>query len=62
MNRVVETIGYDEGMVKSSEELARQLAVRASSGSFTERAQVVGAASYMKVKEARALIETLLKE
>jgi len=39
VNRIIETVGYDETVVKSAEELARQLAVRASSGTFMERGQ-----------------------
>jgi SNF2 family DNA or RNA helicase len=39
VNRIVETVGYDEQAVKSAEELAVKLAVRASQGTFVERGQ-----------------------
>lgn len=39
VNRIVETVGYDEHAVKSAEELAMKLAVRASQGTFVERGQ-----------------------
>lgn len=37
VNRIVETIGHDAQAVKSVEELARQLAIRATTADFTER-------------------------
>lgn len=39
VNRIVETVGYDELTVKRAEELAAQLAIRASQGSYIERGQ-----------------------
>ena len=39
VNRIVETIGFDEQAVKSAEELAVKLALRASQGTFLERGQ-----------------------
>lgn len=39
VSRIVEVVGYDEHQVKSAEELAMKLAVRASQGSFVERGQ-----------------------
>ncbi|MDP3417904.1 DEAD/DEAH box helicase [Falsiroseomonas sp.] len=37
VNRIVDTVGYDEGEVRSIEALARQLAIRATTGAFVER-------------------------
>jgi superfamily II DNA or RNA helicase len=39
VNKVVDYVAYDEGIVKDAESLARQLAIKASSGSFIERGQ-----------------------
>lgn len=39
VSRVVEPIGYDEKAVKSVEDLASQLAIKATTGSFFERGQ-----------------------
>lgn len=39
LNKIVHTVGYDEGQVKKSEQLAKDLAQRVVSGSFTERGQ-----------------------
>lgn len=39
VNRIVETVGYDELTVKRAEELATQLAIRASQGNYIERGQ-----------------------
>lgn len=37
LNTIVQTVGYDEAEVKKAEELARILAIKATSGSFVER-------------------------
>lgn len=37
VNRIVDTVGYDEGEVRSIEATARQLALRATTGLFAER-------------------------
>jgi hypothetical protein len=39
VNRIVETVGFDEKEVRSAEELAFKLALKASKGSFVERGQ-----------------------
>lgn len=39
VNKIVETVGYDEATLKTAEDLAKQLAVRAATGSFMERGQ-----------------------
>ncbi len=39
INKIVHTVGYDESEVKKSEEIAHQLALRATQGSFMERGQ-----------------------
>jgi SNF2 family DNA or RNA helicase len=39
VNRIVEPVAYDEKVARSADELAHQLAIRASSGSFIERGQ-----------------------
>lgn len=39
VNRIVETVGFDEHAVKSAEELAVKLAIKASQGTFVERGQ-----------------------
>lgn len=39
VSRIVEHVGYDEKTVASIEELARQLAIKATTGSFVERGQ-----------------------
>ena len=41
MNTIVETVGYDELAVKSIEDLAIKLAIKASHGSFVERGAAV---------------------
>jgi hypothetical protein len=37
VNRIVDTVGYDEAEVRSIEQVARSLALRATTGSFAER-------------------------
>jgi hypothetical protein len=37
VNKIVETVDYDENEVRSIEDLARQLAIQATTGSFVER-------------------------
>lgn len=37
VNRIVDQVSYDASVVKSVEDLARQLAIKATEGSFTER-------------------------
>jgi hypothetical protein len=37
VNRIVDVVNYDEAAVRSIEDLARQLAIRATTGLFTER-------------------------
>jgi len=37
INKIIATVGYDQDEVKKSEALARQLAMRITTGSFTER-------------------------
>lgn len=39
VNKIVETVGYDEKTVKSAEELAAKLAIKATYGQFVERGQ-----------------------
>lgn len=39
VNRIIEYVGYDAEAVRSVEELAHQLAIKATSGSFIERGQ-----------------------
>lgn len=39
VNKIVETVDYDEGAVDSIEALARTLAIRATTGTFVERGQ-----------------------
>lgn len=39
VNRIVHTVGHDEEAVKSVEEVARALAVRVTTGTFTERGE-----------------------
>lgn len=39
VNKIVETVGYDEKTVKNAEELAAKLAVKATYGQFVERGQ-----------------------
>src|SRR3546814_14423487 len=39
VNVIVETVGYDEKAVRSVEDLARQLALKATTGTFIERGQ-----------------------
>src|ERR1035437_4598306 len=39
VNTIVHTVEYDEEAVKSVEAIARQLAIRATTGSFTQRGQ-----------------------
>jgi len=39
INKIVHTVGYDEGEVIKADQIARQLAIRATSGSFVERGQ-----------------------
>lgn len=41
VSRIIEYVDYDEKTVKSIEDLAHQLAIRASTGSFVERGQAV---------------------
>lgn len=39
VNRIVDYVGFDAAVVRSAEDLARQLALRASSGAFVDRGQ-----------------------
>lgn len=39
INKIIHTVGYDSKEVKKAEEIARTLALRATTGSFTERGQ-----------------------
>lgn len=39
INKIVHTVGYDDKEVQKSEDLAKQLAVRVMTGSFTERGE-----------------------
>jgi hypothetical protein len=39
INKIVHTVGYDSHEVKKAEEIARQLAIRVTRGSFMERGQ-----------------------
>lgn len=39
VSRIVETVNYDEAKVKSFEEIAKQLAITASTGNFVQRGQ-----------------------
>ncbi len=39
INKIVHTVGHDEHEVKKSEDIARQLAIKVTSGSFMERGQ-----------------------
>lgn len=39
INTIIQTVGYDEAEVQKAEELAKILAIKAVSGSFTERGQ-----------------------
>lgn len=37
VNRIIDTVAYDEAEVRSIEDLARQLAIKATTGAFVER-------------------------
>lgn len=39
INKIVHTVGYNESEVKKAEQIAKQLAIKATSGSFMERGQ-----------------------
>ena len=39
INKIVHTVGYDEGEVEKADELAKTLAIKVTSGSFVERGQ-----------------------
>jgi len=39
INKIVHTVGYDEGEVEKADELAKMLAIKVTSGSFVERGQ-----------------------
>lgn len=39
VNRIVDQVGYDTAVVRSAEDLARQLAIKATEGTFVERGQ-----------------------
>jgi len=39
INKIVHTVGYDEGEVEKADELARKLAIKVTTGSFEERGQ-----------------------
>ena len=41
INRIVETVACDEKVARSADDLARQLAIKATEGSFVERGQAV---------------------
>ncbi len=41
VNRIIDYIAFDTGAVEDIEDLARQLAIKATTGSFTERGQAV---------------------
>lgn len=70
VTRIVETVSHDESAVKSFEEIAKQLAVTATTGSFVQRGQasmeldmmarqITGVAKARAVAEiARALLES----
>lgn len=39
INKIIHTVAYDEGAVEKAEEIAKQLAIKVTSGSFVERGQ-----------------------
>ena len=69
INKIVHTVGYNESEVRKSEEIAKQLAIRATSGSFVERGQaareldifVRQATGVSKAVEVAAYVRILLE-
>jgi SNF2 family DNA or RNA helicase len=53
-NIIIEKVDYDEKSVKSSEELAKQLAITALTGSFTEQGQAARALD-LKLRQATGI-------
>lgn len=69
INKIVYTVGYDHEAVKKSEDIARQLAIKVTSGSFMERGQAARELDVMirhatgvsKAKEVANLVRILLE-
>jgi SNF2 family DNA or RNA helicase len=69
VNKIVQTVGYNEEEVEKSEELARQLSMKVLGGSFTERGQAARELDILvrhqtgvsKAKEVAAYVRILLE-
>ena len=69
INRIVHTVGYDTEAVKRSEEIARELAIKVTQGSFMERGQaareldvfVRHQTGVSKAREVAAFVRILLE-
>lgn len=69
INKIIHTVGYNESEVQKSEQLAKQLAIRVTTGSFVERGQAARELDIMirqitgvsKAKEVAAYVKILLE-
>lgn len=69
INKIIHTVGYDHNQVEKLEEIAAQLAIRTTTGSFVERGQagreldimVRQATGVSKAKEVAAYVKILLE-
>lgn len=69
INKIVHTVGYDDAEVKKSEDIAKQLAIKVTSGSFMERGQaareldilVRQATGVSKAREVAEYVKILLE-
>lgn len=69
LNTIIHTVGFDSNEVKKSNELARQLAMKVISGSFTERGQAARELDSLirhetgisKAREVAAFVQILLE-
>ncbi len=69
INKIVHTVSYDENIVRKSEDIARQLAIKATTGSFMERGQAARELDIMvrhdtgvsKAKEVAEYVKMILE-